>query len=136
MEGKIDGRRNIALLGQGLPSSYFQEATSVVSCARARLRHHWVDLSRAETYVEFLLQIELEGPLRRSSEQSLLKTYCLSQGLRNIRGAAMKRARNNNCAGSLDEGQWSAIFSRDVRGQKVTCTSEFFLTAPTPGWRR
>ena len=50
-------------------------------------------LTRAEIYLEPLLQSELIGSLRRRSKQSLLKTYCPSQGLRYIRGAATQRAQ-------------------------------------------
>ena len=50
----------------------------------AQLRHRRADPARAETYVEPLLQSELEGPLCWSSEQLLLQTYRLSQDFRYI----------------------------------------------------
>ena len=36
----------------------------------------------------------------------------------------------------MDEGQRLSAIPRDVKGQKMTYTSKFLLTAPIPKWRR
>ncbi|GFZ09208.1 hypothetical protein Acr_20g0010160 [Actinidia rufa] len=41
----------------------------------------------------------------------------------------------NNYAKSSSERQRAAMISRDVRGQKVTYTIKFLLTALIPRWR-
>ncbi|GFS39943.1 hypothetical protein Acr_00g0065740 [Actinidia rufa] len=79
------------------------------------------DLVRAGTPNELSLHSKFGGALRRSSVRTPFDTSLV---------------RNNNCTERLSEGQRPVIIPRDDRGQKITCTTEYLLTAPMPRWRR